>query len=360
MGCSHDHESLGFHLPGENAKWGSSTESGWICAHLWEHYLFTGDKKHLARAYPLMRDAAKFYLGMLIEEPTHKWLVTAPSNSPENAFLTPDGKEAHTCMGPTIDMQILRELFGNCIAASEILGVDGEFRKELAEKKARLAPNIIGPDGRLQEWLQPYKEPEPQHRHVSHLYGLYPASEISPDRTPKLAEAARKSLEARSDIGTGWSLAWKVNFWARLLDGNRAEHLLRNLLRPAETAGAIKMNGKGSGSYANLFCAHPPFQIDGNFGGSAGIAEMLLQSRWSGQPGETAEISLLPALPDAWPEGNVKGLRARGGFEIDMKWKDGKPVSATIHNLNGNPCSVRIGGELKTIRSAKGEKTELL
>ncbi len=349
----------GFTAPGESASWGSTCSgSAWLCEHLWEHYAFTGDQQYLAWAYPIMKGSAQFYLDMLIEEPKHKWLVTAPSNSPENAFKTKDGKVAHTCMGPTIDMQLLRELFGNCITVSTILGLDDEFRKELTETRGRLAPNQVGPDGRLQEWLEPYAEQDAHHRHVSHLYGLHPYGEISVDKTPELAEAARKSLEGRGDAATGWSLAWKINFWARLHDGNRAEKLFRDLLKPTGEMG-VNYSGRGSGSFANLFCAHPPFQIDGNFGGAAGIAEMLLQSRWSGEVSSPSEIILLPALPDAWPEGEVKGLHARGGLVADMKWLDGKLISINIHSRNGNDCVVRYGKWSHKIEFERGQSITL-
>jgi alpha-L-fucosidase 2 len=320
----------GFTAPGEQAGWGATaTGTAWLCDHLWEHYDYNRDKEFLKWAYPIMKGAAEFFTDMLITDPETGWLVTAPSNSPENTFETDDGRVARICMGPTHDMQLLRELFGNCIKASEALGIDEVFRKELIEKRAKLAPNQIGKHGQIQEWLKDYKEVEPTHRHVSHLYGLHPHDEITIHGTPELAKAARVSLERRGDQSTGWSMAWKANFWARLHDGNRARTLY-NLL--------ITRGGR------NLLCQHGPYQIDGNFGGTAAVAEMLMQSH-------SGEIQLLPALPDAWPEGKVTNMRARGGHIVDFTWKDGKITDYQIRSKTPGEIKVRIGGELKTITS---------
>jgi len=320
----------GFTAPGEQAGWGATaTGTAWLCDHLWEHYDYSRDKEYLKWAYPIMKGAAQFFADMLITDPETGWLVTAPSNSPENTFVTEDGRQARVCMGPTHDMQLLRELFGNCIEASKELGIDEEFRKQLIEKRAKLAPNQIGKQGQIQEWLKDYKEVEPTHRHVSHLYGLYPSDEITIHGTPELSKAARVTLERRGDQSTGWSMAWKANFWARLHEGNRACNLF-NLL--------ITRGGR------NLLCQHAPFQIDGNFGGTAAVAEMLMQSH-------SSEIQLLPALPDTWPEGEVTNMRARGGHVVDFSWKNGKVTDFRIRSKNPGQVKVRIGGELKTVVS---------
>ena len=358
----------GFTSPGEGANWGATTTgSAWLCWHLWEHFLFTGDRAFLERAYPMMKGSALFYLDLLIEEPANGWLVTAPANSPENAFMLPDGTKAHVCLGPTFDNQILRALFEATRTAAEVLGVDEALRAELAEKGARLPPTRIGKDGRVMEWLQEYAEADPRHRHVSHLWGLYPGAEIDVERAPKLGEAAKKTLEERGDGGTGWALAHKAALWARLKDGDRALELLRGLLSPASETDRIE--AVGGGAYPNLFDAHPPFQIDGNFGGAAAVAEMLVQSRvaWgesagadAGGGGEKAEIELLPALPEAWRDGEVRGLRARGGFEVDVRWREYVPEWVRVRSLRGVPVTVRVGDrsvELKELK--KGEVVEM-
>ena len=314
----------GFTAPGEHPSWGAvNTGGAWLCAHLWDHYDYTRNRQYLQRVYPIMKGSAEFFLSMLVSEPKHGWLVTAPTTSPENAFYMPGTKkEVSICMGSTMDNQIIRELFENTAAAGQILDLDADFRDRLLNAAAKLPPNRIGKDGRLMEWLEEYEEVEPQHRHISHLYGLHPGNQITPSGTPDLAEAARKTLERRGDAGTGWSRAWKINFWARLGDGNHAYKLLRNLLTPV-TDTAMVYTAEGGGTYPNLFCAHPPFQIDGNFGGCSGIAEMLLRCR-------SGIIELLPALPEVMSDGTFDKMRVRGGAEISAAWKDGQATSARL------------------------------
>ena len=342
-----------FTSPGESASWGSTaSDSAWLCHNLWEHWKFTGDTNYLRQIYPALRRSAEFYCDMLIEEPTHHWLVTAPANSPENAFIMPDGKPAHICLGPTFDNQLLRFLFGACMEASDVLGVDKEFAAELKTKRDRLPPTQIGHDGRVMEWLQEYPEEDPHHRHTSHLWGLYPGNEISLASTPALAEAARKTLIARGDESTGWATAYRMGMWARLHDGDHAFVMLQNLIKPAAGKNPAGMEWTG-GCYPNLFDAHPPFQIDGNFGGTAAIAELLVQS-------QNEAIELLPALPSQWPAGAVSGLRARGGYEIGVAWSDGKLIDATVKSISGNgECKISYQGSTIRLHLNPGETTTL-
>jgi len=336
-----------FTEPGESASWGvTKAGSGWLCNNIWEHYTFTNDKKYLANIYPILRGSAQFYNSILVKDPKTGWLVTSPSSSPENSFYLPNGKTASICMGATIDNQIIRELFNNVITASKILGKDEVFREQLNAKLKDLPPpGVISKDGRIQEWLEDYKETDPQHRHVSHLYGLFPASLINPDATPELAQAAKKTLDVRGDDGPSWSIAYKILWWARLHDGDRAFKLYRQLMRP--TLRSDINYGSGGGIYPNLLSAGPPFQIDGNFGATAGIAEMLIQSH-------AGYIELIPAVPNQWKAtGAVTGLRARGNFTVDFKWKNGKVTWYRITSAQPRMVKVKINGVLKNVMASR-------
>lgn len=300
----------------------------WLCQHLWEHYCFTGDKLFLKnKAYPIMKEAALFCMDWLVEKDGH-W-ITSPSTSPENLFKSDNGIYSVT-EAATMDMAIIHDLFTNLIEASEILNIDKGFRSKLIEKRKKLFPYQIGSQGQLQEWGKDYQEFDSHHRHLSHLFGLHPGRQISPLTTPNLAKAANRTLEIRGDGGTGWSKAWKINFSARLLDGNHAYKMLRENMRYFNPT----LGSQSGGTYPNFFDAHPPFQIDGNFGATAGIIEMLLQSHLN-------ELHLLPALPDIWPSGKISGLKARGNFEVDMEWEKGILRCAKIYSVLGNKCAIR-------------------
>jgi alpha-L-fucosidase 2 len=325
----------------------------WLCQHLWEHYAFGGDRKFLREtAWPVMKGAAEFCLDWLVDDGTGR-LVTMPSTSPEIGFVTPDGTKGVVTKGATMDLQIIWDLFTNCLEATQVLGIEPEFAAKLAAARAKLLPLKVGSRGQLQEWADDFMEKDVHHRHVSHLFGLHPGRQIT-RATPEFYAAARKTLELRGDDGTGWSLGWKINFWARFRDGDHAYTMIRYLLRPVGVKiPGINPTGAGGGVYPNLFDAHPPFQIDGNFAFTAGICEMLVQSH-------AGEVELLPALPQVWPNGRVRGLRARGGIDVtELTWRTGALSRVVLRATLDGPCTVRLGERTVRLTLKAGETVGL-
>ena len=320
--------------PVDRIFWGIWSAGGaWLSQHLWEHYLYSGDETFLADAYPILKGAAMFYVDDLVEHPKYHWLVVNPGTSPENAPKAHGGSSIDA--GTTMDNQIVFDVFSTAIRAAAILKKDKAFADTLVQMRKRLPPMHIGQHGQLQEWLDDIDDPNDKHRHISHLYGLFPSNQISPYRTPALYSAAKNTLLQRGDVSTGWSMGWKINWWARMHDGNHAYQLIQNQLTP------LGSNKDGGGTYNNLFDAHPPFQIDGNFGCTSGITEMLVQSA-------DGFVELLPALPDAWPSGTISGIRLRGGFVIkEMQWENGQVKSVKIQSTLGGNLRLRTAVALK-------------
>lgn len=324
----------------------------WVSTHIWEHYLFTMDKEFLARNYPLLKGAAEFCMDWLTEKDGH--LLTSPGTSPENRYKTPDGFCGATSYGNTSDLAMTRECLLDAREAARTLGRDKNFITEIDRTLKRLLPYHVGSNGNLQEWFHDWEDQDPQHRHQSHLFGLYPGHHLSPDATPELARACARTLEIKGDNTTGWSTGWRVNLYARLLDSKNVYHIYRKLLSYVSPDGYKGKDARrGGGTYPNLLDAHSPFQIDGNFGGCAGVIEMLMQSTPS-------SITLLPALPEQWPDGNVNGICARGGFVVSMKWSKGRVTELTLTSRQGGKTTLKYNGIKKSVNMKAGETRRIL